>query len=259
MRTNKQGKQGGNGVKDRGRGEWLIARYMPVSLFSLRAAHATSKGGKTLLAPTPYAVKMALINAAFRCWSGAEAEAKARRVFDMVKWREVRVEPPEECVVQNTFLKVLDAERDGDLPFKNTIAYREFVQFEGAMAVALAGAGLAVEERAELESLFRHISYFGKRGSFWQFTGAEWVTGELLGLFSMPLGSGLWKDMAKYGVTQALDDFGPALCEAKDGFDRISTYGAGEVKLNEHRVLTLTALPYQRRSATRRSTWYQRL
>lgn len=245
-------------MPDRGRGEWLIARYLPVSLFSLRASYATSKGGKTLLVPTPYSVKMALIDAAFRCWGAGEAEAKARQAFEMVKGREVRIEPPEECVVQNTFLKVLDAERDGDLPFKNTIAYREFVQFEGLMAVALGGAGLAAEERSDLEMLFRHISYFGKRGSFWQFTGLDWVTGELDGLFSVALESGLWKDMAKYGVTQALDDFGPALCETKDGFERISTYGAGEVKLNEHRVLTLTALPYQRRSATRRSTWYQR-
>ena len=45
---------------------WLIAEYQPVSLFSLKNSLATSSGGKSLLVPTPYAFKMALLDAACR-------------------------------------------------------------------------------------------------------------------------------------------------------------------------------------------------
>ncbi len=45
---------------------WLIATYQPTSLFSLRPANATTSGGKTLLTPTPFALKMALLDAAIR-------------------------------------------------------------------------------------------------------------------------------------------------------------------------------------------------
>ncbi len=40
---------------------WLHCSYEPVSLYSLKLSAATSSGGKTLLAPSPYAVKMALL------------------------------------------------------------------------------------------------------------------------------------------------------------------------------------------------------
>ena len=45
---------------------WHIATYEPVSLISLKLATATSTGGKSVLLPTPYAFKMALLNVTFR-------------------------------------------------------------------------------------------------------------------------------------------------------------------------------------------------
>src|SRR2546423_15694515 len=94
--------------------KWLIARYAPVSLFTLRSTYATSKGGKTLLVPTPYAVKMALIDACFRAFPAQDAEAAARNMFNLVKAEPVRIKPPEECIVQNTFLRVLQPARDAE-------------------------------------------------------------------------------------------------------------------------------------------------
>ena len=61
-----------------------------------------------------------------------------------------------------------------------------------------------------------------------------------------------------YLLTHALDDFGPALCASKDAFDRVSTYGAGTIKLGEHRVLLATAIPYIRKTSSRHFTWYER-
>src|SRR5215813_6047911 len=48
------------------RNRWLVFRYAPVALFSLKMSRATSTAGKTLLIPTPYAVKMAFLDAALR-------------------------------------------------------------------------------------------------------------------------------------------------------------------------------------------------
>ena len=45
---------------------WLVFQYAPAALFSLKSSRATSTVGKTLLTPTPYAVKMAFLDAALR-------------------------------------------------------------------------------------------------------------------------------------------------------------------------------------------------
>lgn len=247
-----------DGPDDRGMAQWLVARFCPVSLFSLRMTHATSKGGKTLLVPTPYSVKMALLDACFRRYDGIEADNAARIVFDIVKAREVRIQPPEQCVVQNTFIRMLDAERDGDLPFKRTIAYREFVSHHGVLEVALGVGGLSEEEISRLAELFLHINSFGKRGSFWQFERSDRLEGGLPVGFTVPLSEPEIRGVPSYATLQMLDDFGEALCAAPDGFDRVSTYGNGRIQLGEHRVLVPTALPYRRLSAGRSFTWYGR-
>ena len=177
---------------------------------------------------------MALIDSAFRAWSGGDAFQNAQRVFEIVKAREIRFRPPPHCVVQNTFVKALDAERDGDLPFKQTIVYREFVAFSGGpLEIAINIQGCATDEVATIERLFWHINSIGKRGSFWQCTGT--------GVVSAPL-----------------PDFGDELCRAKDGFDRLSTYGSGTVTLGKHRVLTSSAVAYRLHSSAKRFTWYKR-
>lgn len=240
--------------------DWLIASYEPVTLFSLRMTHATSKGGKTLVTPTPYSVKMALIDACFRRFNAFDAEAQARRVFDLIKARQVRALPPEQCVVQNTFIKILDQSRDesGDWPFRQTIAYREFAFFSGKLRMALHAAGMTGSDRQTLIELFAHINTFGKRGSFWQFCEHHVLEGDLPPDYCVRRDQASPAQIVSHGMTQALDDFGPALVQAKDGFDRISTYGRGTVKIGEHRVIPLTAIPYRRRSAGRSFTWYER-
>lgn len=45
---------------------WVSAEYEATALFTLKPALATSSGGKTLLVPTPYSIKMALLDVACR-------------------------------------------------------------------------------------------------------------------------------------------------------------------------------------------------
>ena len=239
---------------NRGLGRWLSVDFLPTTLFSLRLTHAISKGGKTNLIPTPYSVKMALIDACFRFDPHSGPLDHAHQIFDLIKRREVRVRPPDHCVVQNTFVRVLDSARDGDLPFKRTIAYREFVQHQGTLTLALAVAGCTPEQEQSLLQLFAHVNYLGKRGGFLQFLEARFVDGDLPAGFTAPI-TGL--EALSPGIVRPMDDFGEALCAARDGFDRISTYGSRPLNLSEHRVLIPTLIPCLQVQAARGFTWYR--
>jgi len=238
---------------------WLVLVYEPVSLFSLRSTYSMSKGGKTLLLPTPYAVKMAMIDACFRSATPAMGDGAARVMFDRVKDRRVRFRPPSDCVVQNTFVKIRQDERDGEAGhYVPTIAYREMVFFAGQLEIAIEAHGWTSDEIVSVASAAAHVNYFGKRGSFFQFVDSQ-TMGELPPLYSISNGDNVASlTQGGFGVTQYLDDFGPDLVSAKDGFERISTYHTKDIKIGKHRVLVSTLLPYQRVNASRSFTHYRR-
>lgn len=239
-------------------GKWLIVSYSPTSFFSLRMTHATSKGGKTLLVPTPYAVKIAFIDACFRMYSGHEAINKAQAVFDIVKGMEIRIRPPAYCVVQNTFIKVKQEERDAPQGmYAPTIAYREFCYLKGDLDVAIDTAGLSAGQINELIELAMRISYFGKRGSFMQFLRSEILEGEPEKAFTCP------EDKADlisggFATTLYLDEFGSALIKEQDGFARINSYGGKPSALGKYRILVRTLLPYRYISSGKHYTFFKR-
>ena len=180
---------------------WLIGAYRPVTLFSLRMTHATSKGGKTLVVPTPYSVKMALLDACFRCYSSEVALGRARKVFDCLKRREIRVRPPKHCIVNNTFIKVLDWSREPvNGPFRNTIAYREFAFFGGDdLLLAIEAAGLSNEES---ESILKQLSLISMASGSVAASGNLWVRSEYEGAvpfgFTVPRPEATFEQTARY-------------------------------------------------------------
>lgn len=234
-------------------GPWLISHYLPTTLFSLRMTYATSKGGKTLLVPTPYAVKIAFVDACFRM----NGESLAREVLDLIKGREIRISPPEHCIVQNTFQKVLQADRNAPRGhFSSTIAYREFCFYRGELAVALYVARLSSEQIETLETIAAHINYFGKRGGFFQFLHDEVIEALKPG-YSRP-GTEVSMETNTYGVSNFLDDFGEDAIRDKKLFDRISTYGTGSAPaLGKHRILVPTLLPYRLERSSRAFSHYR--
>jgi hypothetical protein len=239
--------------------QWLIASYRPTSLFTLRMTHATSKGGKTLLVPTPYAVKLALIDACFRFFPAAEALEQAHNVYDLIKAREIRFRPPEHCLVQNTFIKVKQEERGGPGgTYTSTIAYREYCYYRGELAVAVDVAAMSGASRQLLTRLAPCINYLGKRGSFMQFVSTQTYEGPLPSGYTCPENKA---DIANggYASTNYLDDFGEALIGDADGFDRINSYGGKPSALGKYRVLTRTLLPYRYVSGGKHYSYYTRL
>ena len=230
-----------------------MVRYKPTGLFSLKSSAATSSGAKTLLVPTMYSVKMALIDAAFRSGKdGAE-------VFELAKPLKIRFKPPEYAAVTHGFIKirrereVKDAKNVAAVelkrtsPFQPTVAYREFCAFEGELTVAL-----EIEEPAVwLEELLPGVGYFGKRGSFFQFSGFEYAEALPEHGFTFPLDDPP-ESYSLDVVVQPLDDLGE-----RATFEAVNTYSTERAKLGRDRVISQTAIPYSMVSSSRGYTLYK--
>ncbi|MDQ7795016.1 MAG: hypothetical protein RDU89_11500 [bacterium] len=213
---------------------WLVLKYEPTALFSLKLSAATSSVGTSLVLPTPYAIKMAFVDAAFRAGlPEAECAVLVRALRDV----DVRIKPPQEAVVTHTFVKVRQESRqaDPDHPYTSNIAYREVVFFSGQQSWAFDASGSATLHM-RLVDLAPLVTYIGKRGSFLQFVGWEWRE-QLDGSFTQPLANGPWQIPARCHV-RALDDFGP---EAT--LERLSSYSPQKVERGRHRIFVDTLIP----------------
>ena len=241
---------------------WIIAEYLPTTLFSLRPATATTSGGKSLLTPTAFAIKMAILEATIRT-RGLNA---GKKIFPSIRDTKIAINPPPRIVVNSTFVKVLrindstgkkgkaekerliaEAKDKRKWPFYRTIAYREFVQFSGSFMIAFRGMPFE-----QLAPLLAQINYFGKRGSFFQLLGIPSVTETLPDSFTEITSS--VNGSFPLGTLQVIDDFG-----AEMTFDRANVYSNKSIRLNKDRVLHHVVLPYRLTQSSRGFSLYQRL
>ncbi|MBI4494109.1 MAG: hypothetical protein HY690_15080 [Chloroflexi bacterium] len=219
-----------------GPGQWLVATFAPVALFSLKTSLATSSVGKTLLVPTFYALKMALVDAAFRA---GLSEPECDQFLQSLARVEARISPPERAVVTQTFVKVRQEPKAPDKlrPFVSSIAYREVVHHHGLWrwAFDLAAGDALLADR--LAHLLPHVNYVGKRGSFVQFLGLD--RAEALGAdFTQALSEqGSWQMPPMWHVAE-LDDFGPDAT-----LQVLSTYSDAPARRDRHRRFVRTIVP----------------
>jgi hypothetical protein len=229
--------------------EWLVLKYLPTSLFSLKISTATNKGGKTLFVPTPYSIKLAFVDAAFR--TGGDELAK--EIFSFIKGSDIRFSPPDRLYVLNTFIKILDESREVDSdPYQSTIAYREFCYFQGMLDIALSLENCTLRIREKLMEIAPHINYFGKRGSFFQYINGRTISELPLG-FTIKV-SDSQGSIKGYNMVQPLDDLGELDCT--DLFDRINTYSSKKIERGKHRIFVLTYIPYKIEKSSTNYTAY---
>lgn len=218
-----------------GPGRWLVAEYHPTALFSLKTSLATSSVGKSLVLPTPYSIKMAFVDAAFRTGlSNAESAHFLRSLAGV----EVRVAPPEVSCVTHTFVKVRQESRNSDplRPYISSIAYREVVHHSGILrwAFDLATGDPTIAPR--LVAIAPHINYIGKRGSFIQFIGLS-RRESLSHQFTQAVqNQEAWRLTA--GPILPLDDFGP-----EADMDTLSSFTKKSPKRDKHRRFIQTIVP----------------
>lgn len=182
---------------------WIIVDYEPVTAFGLRPSNTTSSGGKSLLAPTPYAIKMALLDRLIRFGGLAYGIDRFPLVRDLGIWLRV----PLAVAVNRTFQKILRPQ-SGPVPWNQTIAQREYVFHAGAFSLAFETQDGTFAD--ELAHILPAINYFGRKGSFMQFVGHEIISGDPPALES-------WgyvdlcraTDTLSFGFLQRMDDMRP--------------------------------------------------
>jgi len=223
---------------------WTLAKYQPTAFFSLKPNMATSSGGKTLIAPTPFAIKTALLDAAIRTQGLARGEA----LFADIRALAIAVRLPRQIVVNNTFQRVLRAARGrspGQWPYQRTVGFREYVQFGGALALAFRGL------TDDLAPLLAQVNYLGKRGGFIQLLSEPETTGELPNGFTL-LTEGI-DGAFPLGTLQMVDDWGQKLT-----FERLNIYSDKRITIGAHRVFHHVVLPHRPVRSSRGFTLYER-
>lgn len=219
-----------------GPGRWLLAELAPVGLFSLKMSRATSSVGRTLVVPTPYAIKMACVDAAFRAeWTDETCAAFLESLVGV----DVRIRPPSAAVVTHTIVKIRQEPKTPNpgQPYTASIAYREFVHHAGRWYWAFDLAGGDDELPGRLVATLPRVRYIGKRGSFVQFLSFSRAE-ELGDDFTAPISPGEDFRVPAAWHAQPLDDFGPGAT-----FASLSTFSEGRAMRGRDRIFTTTLIP----------------
>jgi len=255
---------------------WIIARYLPVAPFSLKPAAATSSGGKTLLAPTPYAIKMALLDVAIRTKGVGEGE----QLFPFLRDLSVQIALPDDILVSKSFSKswrpveskdsqkkdetreafearvqekLADRIERGQYPFYSTIAYREYVYYRDAFQLAFTSTDESLLQQ-ELYQLLLGINYIGKRGGFVQVAERPYLTEQLPeGQFFELTPDGL-RAFHPAGTLQVLDD-----CDRSLTFQRANIYSSERITAGKERIFRHVVFPYRLLRSSKSYSWYQRI
>ncbi len=233
---------------------WIITTFQPVSLISLKVATATSTGGKSLLVPTPYTLKMALLNTVIQQTGVAAGE----RLWPTIRDTQFSIKGPERIAVTNTFTKILkpmkgkpsqDVETGLTRSMINTIGFREYVQWQGK--VQIAAQSPATTETLPWQQWLTSLQYFGKRGGFVQ--AIDCVEEETLpeGFTSIDEPATAF---ALTGTLQLLDDCADGLT-----FEQVDIYSGKNLRTGKDRLLRPIILPYRVARSSRGYTLYERI
>lgn len=143
--------------------------YAPVSLFSLKDSNATNSGAKSLFLPSPYSIKMAILNQAITIGGDLERLSGERsKEFEWVRDSKIRFYLPPDSIfcVNNSFVKIQKPAREGG-GFQQTVAFREYIFLSHSIEIIF-----DIEDVRAINYLKQYlhkINYFGKRGCFFQF------------------------------------------------------------------------------------------
>lgn len=143
--------------------------FRPTSLFSLKSSNATNSGAKSLFLPSPYSIKMAILNQAITVGGDLEKlSIKKSKEFAYIRDTRIEYYIPNGSFfsVNNSFVKILKPAREGG-GFQQTVAFREYIHIHGDIELIF---NVKDEEaKAYFKQYLHRINYFGKKGCFFQF------------------------------------------------------------------------------------------
>lgn len=197
--------------------------YRPTSLFSLKDSNATSSGAKSLLLPSPYSIKMAIINKAIS-YDNVDFNKELDK-FAYIRDARISYRISGDYCVNKCCVKI-QKKRDKD-PFKPTISFREYVFVNDDIEIIF-----EVESEPAKDFLMQYlyrINYFGKRGCFFQFIEYKQEPSKPnVDEFDI-------KNIAQ-GILQEYDDFDKSLT-----FEGVNIYSSAQTK-RKKKILMLPVI-----------------
>lgn len=218
--------------------------YLPTALFSLKDSNSTNSGAKSLFLPSPYAIKMAVLNQAITIGGELAAlETKGSKKFAFIRDAIVSYCIPDDSsfCVNNSFVKILKPAREGS-GFAQTVTFREYVYLSHPLEIIFEVDH--EESKNYLKQYLHKINYFGKRGCFFQFLRYSDEPHEANVLpFEMNVDS--------YGVLQEYDDFDRE--NQTVTFDTVSNFSSKKTVRRKE----IFALPLRTVASSKSFTHYQ--
>jgi hypothetical protein len=219
------------------------AIFQPTSLFSLKDSNSTNKGAKSLFLPSPYAIKMAILNQAITVGGDLEKlEAKKSKEFGYIRDSKILFYIPRNITfcVNNSFVKIHDPVREGS-GFKPTISFREYIYISDKIEIVFEVDSVA--QKSYIKEYLYRVNYFGKKGCFFQFIA---FTDEPTEPNVKPFDA----NNGFAGILQSYDDF-----DDKAIFDSVSNFST----VNSKRKEQILVLPLQIESSAKSFTKFIRI
>lgn len=231
-------------------------KYVPTTLFSLKDSNSTNSAAKSLFLPSPYAIKMAILNQAITIGGDLNVLEKEKSTcFEYVRDAEISFYIEEDSCfsVNNSFLKILKMKEDkrnkkqrdeGDkfeAGFQQTVAFREYLYLSNPLEILFDVD--SEQQKKYLKKYLHKINYFGKRGCFFQFVEYKDNPNESNVLdFNA--------EEMKPGVLQEYDDF-----DGKATFENANIFSAANAK----RIKKILILPIRKVNSSKTHSIYKSL
>jgi hypothetical protein len=171
-------------------------KYLPTTLFSLKDSNSTNSGAKSLFLPSPYSIKMALLNQiitieGIETFSQSEVEIvkgkkkktelQEAKIFEAIRDAKIsyHLRQGSRFCVNNTFVKILKIKEDKgskkdketgkvfEPGFQETVSFREYIHI--GQSIEMIFEVFDEFTATYLKKYLHKINYFGKRGCFFQF------------------------------------------------------------------------------------------
>lgn len=210
------------------------AKYLPTALFSLKDSNSTNSGAKSLFLPSPYSIKMAILNQAITIGGDLDKlNGKGSLSFQFIRNTKISyfLNLSGKFCVNNTFVKILKIKEDKrskkdkeagivfEPGFQETISFREYIHITIPLEIIFE----VYDNYAKnyLKKYLHNINYFGKRGCFFQFIEYN---------DSPPEANVVPFDANKghFGILQKYDDF-----DEKVTFEMVNNYSGSGTKRKE--------------------------
>lgn len=232
---------------------YLVAKFSPVSLFSLRESDATNVVASTYLHPSPFCIKMTLVSLFLQVYGKDGVE----EWVSYLKKLPVYIKGSSKIVVNNTMIKIRKLndkakkeDKDAGVNINSTVSYREFAYLDDPIEVAF---GTNIDRFSQYETtlkhLLLHVNYFGNRGSFFQWKEFYRLDCDLPTDFTRPLDNTF--DIRQLGLLKKMDDFADGV-----SFNTLNIYS--DAKKTNNRLTNVFVLPYEKKYSTRSYTFYER-